>query len=78
MIIVFFVILMNEIVRNNLKVYNLSVNFILNIFGKLVLKLLIKLVYLILLVFSLGLEIGVIFGYSIWKYRCRKSMCNIV
>lgn len=61
MIIVFFVILMNEIVRNNLKVYNLSVNFILNIFGKLVLKLLIKLVYLILLVFSLGLEIGVIF-----------------
>lgn len=61
MIIVFFVILMNEIVRNNLKVYNLSVNFILSIFGKLVLKLLIKLVYLILLVFSLGLEIGVIF-----------------
>lgn len=50
MIIVFFVILMNEIVRNNLKVYNLSVNFILSIFGKLVLKLLIKLVYLILLV----------------------------
>lgn len=45
MIIVSFVIPMNEIARNNLKDYNSSVNLTLNISGKLVLKPLTKLVH---------------------------------
>lgn len=58
MIIVSFVIPMNEIARNNLKAYNSSVNLTLSISGKLVLKPLTKLVHSILLVLSLGSETG--------------------